>query len=447
MFESETREFKKTTNELNEGMISIVSILNKHKHGELYFGIKNDGIPFEFTITDSTLRDVSRKIYESIKPQIFPKIEVIKVDGIDVIKVEFSGNDLPYSAFGRYYMRTADEDRELTPSELRKIMISKEYEENWCNKLTSYTINDINDDSLLKFYENATECGRLPQIGFNKEGLLIRHNLLRNGYLTNAGEALFGKTKSITLKMVVFATDKKITILDMKTIKGNIFELIEEAINFIIKNIRWKVIIEDDSMQRKEIPEIPIIALREVIINSFAHARYDGNVKHEIDIYSNRISIINPGSFANDYSPIDFYNRDLKSYLRNESIADILYLCKDVESCGHGLKKVYNLCKEANVEISYINNENDFTIEFSRVDRNKINEINDQFEELKSKLTEDEFSTLKIYKTNKYSTKEDIIKETGFSSRKIDRTIKSLKEKGLLKRIGSNKKGYWEVIK
>ena len=315
-------------------------------------------------------------------------------------------------------------------------MISKEYEENWCDKLTSYTIADVKEECLLKFYENATECGRLPKIGFNKETLLIQHNLLRNSFLTNAGVMLFGNSNPITLKLVVFATSERITILDRKTIKGNIFELINESMNFVIKNIRWKVIIDGESPQRREVPEIPLVALREVIINSFAHARYDGNVQHEIDIYSNRISITNPGSFANEFTPNDFFYRDLKSYLRNQSIADVLYLCKDVETCGHGLKKVYRLCKEAKVDISYINNENDFTIEFSRIDRNQDGE-----------LSKEEFSVLSVFKTNKNAIKDDVIRQTGLSSRTIDRIIKSLKEKALLRRIGSNKNGYWEVLK
>lgn len=292
------------------------------------------------------------------------------------------------------------------------------------------------EECLLKFYENATECGRLPKIGFNKETLLIQHNLLRNSFLTNAGVMLFGNSNPITLKLVVFATSERITILDMKTIKGNIFELINESMNFVIKNIRWKVIIDGESPQRREVPEIPLVALREVIINSFAHARYDGNVQHEIDIYSNRISITNPGSFANEFTPNDFFYRDLKSYLRNQSIADVLYLCKDVETCGHGLKKVYRLCKEAKVDISYINNENDFTIEFSRIDRNQDGE-----------LSKEEFSVLSVFKTNKNAIKDDVIRQTGLSSRTIDRIIKSLKEKALLRRIGSNKNGYWEVLK
>ena len=109
--------------------------------------------------------------------------------------------------------------------------------------------------------------------------------------------------------MVVFATSERITILDIKTIKGNIFELIDELMNFVIKNIRWKAIINGESQQRREIPEIPLVVLREVIINSFAHARCDVVVQHEIDFYSNRISISNPGSFANDFTLNHFFQR------------------------------------------------------------------------------------------------------------------------------------------
>lgn len=41
--ETETIEYKKSTGEMKEAMISIAAILNKHKKGVLYFGVKNDG--------------------------------------------------------------------------------------------------------------------------------------------------------------------------------------------------------------------------------------------------------------------------------------------------------------------------------------------------------------------------------------------------------------------
>lgn len=106
------------------------------------------------------------KFMKELNLKFFPKIEIVSINGIDAIKVDFSGNDIPYSAFGRYYIRIADEDRELAPNELRKMMISKEYEENWCDKLTSYTIADVKEECLLKFYENADRMWKIAKNWF-----------------------------------------------------------------------------------------------------------------------------------------------------------------------------------------------------------------------------------------------------------------------------------------
>ena len=38
--ETETLEYKKSTGEMKEAVISIASILNKHQKGELYFGVR-----------------------------------------------------------------------------------------------------------------------------------------------------------------------------------------------------------------------------------------------------------------------------------------------------------------------------------------------------------------------------------------------------------------------
>ncbi|MCR4660591.1 MAG: hypothetical protein K5765_01160, partial [Clostridia bacterium] len=391
-----------------------------------------------------TLRDVSRKIFESIKPQIYPTIEKISINGIDVIKVSFKGSDVPYSAFGKYYIRVFDEDRELTPSELRKIMISKEYEEHWEDKTSNETIDDVDEKTIERFIDEAKESGRIPSNNYSKDSILNMLGLLNNRNLTNAGKVLFSKNKPLTLKTIVFATKERETILDLNKSKGNIFELIEESMKFIIKNIRWKVLNQGEKLERKEVPEVPIDALREAILNSFAHARYDISVEHEIDIYSNRISIINPGSFANEFTPIDFYNRDLKSYLRNSVIANALYMRKDIETAGYGIKKIYRLCKKENVDINYINNEYDFTFEFSRIDRNDYlsGEING---EINGEISKNEEKVLDTLRNNNKLTKQGLIESTNLSSRTIDRVLANLKSKGLLERQGSNKTGYWKV--
>ena len=151
--EDETLEFKKSTGELNEAMNSISAMLNKHGRGTIYFGVWSNGEAKGQIVTESTLRDVSRKIYECIVPQIVPVIEKRIVDGNEIIEVNFSGNNKPYSSKGVYYIRTADEDRILQPHELRQFF---EYSKrlSWDAELTDYTIDDIN---LNIIYFNFSE--------------------------------------------------------------------------------------------------------------------------------------------------------------------------------------------------------------------------------------------------------------------------------------------------
>ncbi len=111
--ESEKLEFKKTTAELKEGIISVVAILNKHGSGELYFGIRNDGMVLGQTVTEKTLRDISQAVSNHIEPKLFPRIELAYLDDKQCVRVEFTGDETPYFAFGRAYIRVADEDKVL----------------------------------------------------------------------------------------------------------------------------------------------------------------------------------------------------------------------------------------------------------------------------------------------------------------------------------------------
>jgi len=437
--EDEHIEFKKTTSELNQAMLSISAILNKHRRGTLYFGMRNDGTPIPFTINESTLRDVSRKIYESIKPQIFPVVETEVKDGVEIIRVDFEGDEIPYSALGKYYIRVADEDRELSPAELKRIMIGREYEENWESTISNETLKDVDADIVRQFYDKALQSGRMPNISFSVEGVLNHFMLIKEEHLTNAGRALFSSKKPITLKMAIFATEYKETFIDIQKVEGNIFELIEEAIGYIKKNIRWRARLNEDGIHRDEIPEVPIEAVREAVINSLVHARYDISIQHEIDIFPNKIMIVNPGSYASEHSPQEYAELNLPSSLRNETIAHVLYCCEDVESFGTGFRKIYSLCDEAGVKVSYSNHEMDFMIDFSRETLNKSTTIMDN-------ITESEEKVIAILKQEPYLSGAEISERAGLSRRTVTRVITSLREKGVLVREGSNKKGQWRVL-
>ena len=154
---------------------------------------------------------------------------------------------------------------------------------------------------------------------------------------------------------------------------------------------------------------------------------------------------MNPGSFANEFEPIDFVNRDIHSFLRNETIARVLYLCKDVETFGSGIRKIYSLCNAAGVEIKYENADTDFKIEFSRIDRNKSPLSGQENGQINDHISDLEQAVLSCLRENPGMTNAELIVKTGKSQRTITRVLSALKGKGLITRIGSNKTGYWNV--
>lgn len=442
--ETEELEFKKSTNELREAMKDIVAILNKHEKGVLYFGVAPNGDVKGLQIVESTLRDVSRVVYESIKPQIYPQIQKVTIDGCDIIEVKFNGKNKPYSAYGKYYVRVADESKELTPSELKDMMLEKQYSEHWEQFVTDYTLKDVDEAALKDFYDRATACGRLLDDGFDAEKLLNKLGLLKNGKLNNAGYVLFGNNGPVTLKTAVFASDEKLTFLDINRTEDNIFRLVDVALTYVKKNIRWRA--EIGSFTREEIPEIPLRALREIVINSFAHAEYGTGSQHEIDIHPGKVVIYNPGTFPPEYSPEDFATKNLSSIIRNELIAKTLYLCHDIESFGSGFKRVYTLCKAENVACTYEKTPIGFSFIFLRNNPNeKTNNVATVKQNAPVFLTKTEKTIYDLLKAQPNLTREEIAIETSKTTRTIQRALDGLKEKGVISRVGTARNGYWQI--
>lgn len=439
--ETETLEFKKTTGEMKEAMISISSILNKHGIGTLYFGVKPNGDVCGQDVSESTLRDVSRAIYEYIRPQIYPAIEEVILDGKHLIKVEFNGNSTPYSAAGRYYLRTADEDREVTPVELKSFFVANEYREKWEKAPSEASTKQVDKNAVKSFWQNAISAGRIPEGRYTCPVILKRYGLVCGDHLNNAGEYLFGSTHPVTLKTAIFATDEKLTFLDMKLYEDNIYNLLRIAEDYILKNIRWRS--EIVGPERNEIPEIPVAVIREVLANSFAHAVYNGHTNHEICIHPGMITIYSPGEYASNYKPEDYMKGNFESVIRNATIAKILYLNKTIEQFGSGFKRINSLCKDAGIHFSYKSDEYGFKFILHRAQlQSDISSVT-----LDVTLNGTEKAVLAILKQKPDSSRVEIAEKISKTVRTVQRAMDSLREKGYIQRIGSKQDPKWKVLK
>ena len=439
--ETETLEFKKTTGEKKEAMISISSILNKHGIGTIYFGVKPNGDVCGQDVSESSLRDVSRLIYESIRPQIYPVIEEVILEDKHLIRVEFNGNNTPYSASGRYYLRTADEDREVTPEELRNFFISNEYREKWEKEPSDASIKQVDKNAVRSFWQRAISSGRIPDGRYTCPAILKRYGLVNGENLNNAGEYLFGNTRPVTLKTAIFATDEKLTFLDMRLFEDNIYNLLGAAEDYILRNIRWRS--EFVGSERTEIPEIPIAVIREVLANSFAHAVYSDRTNHEICIHPGMITIYSPGEYASDHKPEDYMKGNYESVIRNATIAKILYLNKSIEQFGSGFKRINSLCKDAGIRFSYESDKAGFKFILYRPQiQSDISSVT-----LDVTLSGTEMAVLTILRQKPDSSRSEIAERISKTVRTVQRALDSLRDKGYIRRVGSKQEPKWEILK
>jgi ATP-dependent DNA helicase RecG len=364
--ETEILEFKKSTGELKEAMNSICAILNKHQHGELYFGVKPDGTVIGQMVTEESLREVSQKIGNFIEPKIYPEIQKVNIEGRDCIYVEFEGNQVPYFAYGVAKIRVADEDLTMSPQELAEFIRRTDKEENrWENRISNKTIDDV-DEALLKKYTNqAHSVGRIAIEYTDKKTVLNQLELSEGEHLINAGKALFADDLLQDIQMAIFATTERTTFNDIQRYHGPVLNLVDVAENYIKSNIHWKVEFTGD-LQRTEIPEIPVDAIREALLNSFCHKDYETGQSNEVAIYKDRIEIYNPGAFPEGYEPQDFIDRPERPIRRNPRIARLLYYSKDVESFGTGLRRIAETCNAAGVRFEFKKLKSGFVVCFYR---------------------------------------------------------------------------------
>ncbi len=269
IIESETTETKKSIAQLRESLKSISAILNKHQKGTLYFGIDPIGNPVKNIHSEKTLRDISQVISDNIEPKIYPSISLIKYNNVYIIKVAFEGSQTPYAAEGRYYIRVADEDKQMSSEELKKFFLNNK-DQRWDSSPNpSAALKDIDSKKVKDFCKIAgIKFTNLPDV-------LESLNIYKNGRLLNAAIALFAKSPNkyfpnIFLSCAVFATDTASTIIDQKNFEGDLLYLMEEAEKYIIQNIHIGMTV--NGLYLKDIPELDQEALREAIKPSSMHS-------------------------------------------------------------------------------------------------------------------------------------------------------------------------------
>ncbi len=328
-------------------------------------------------------------------------------------------------------------------------------------------------EKLCKDIERFREKARMPERVVKKEQL-INWKILKQseGQLlaTNAYALLtsdyftFSKTQC-----AVFKGTNRALFWDKKEFTGSIYQQIEDAVEFVLKNIRLEVTI--GSLVRQEKYELPPEAIREMIINAHYHRNLLDESCIQVAIYDDRLEVTSPGGLYNGLTYEEIMNGHSK--IRNKGIANIFGQMGLVEAWGSGIKRIFTAAEEYGLPKPKIQEfDNMFRVELFRTAfQTKIEEkkpvykvvqkekkfgessekVRKKFGENSEKIQDYELTDIQkkiinILLNDQRLSAAKIAERVGIGSRGIEKNIKKLKEYGILIRHGSPKNGFWEVV-
>ena len=272
--------------------------------------------------------------------------------------------------------------------------------------------------------------------------------LLEEEYLLNAGKALFSDDIVQDIQMAIFATNERLTFNDIQRHHGPVLKLVDIAENYIKSNIHWRVEFTG-TLQRAEIPEIPIDAIREALLNSFCHKDYASGQSNEVAIYKDRVEIYNPGTFPEGYEPRDFIERSERPIRRNPKIARTLYFSKDIESFGTGLKRIADTCDAAGVRYEFKKMKSGFVVCFYRSDEkndkstDKVRISTDKVRINIDNLTPTQVKLVEFLLENRKITNKEVQQLLGVKDSRALKILKELIDIGVLIKMGKLKSSYY----
>jgi predicted HTH transcriptional regulator len=111
----------------------------------------------------------------------------------------------------------------------------------------------------------------------------------------------------------------------------------------IIGHLKFAFEITGKTTQRTEIPEYPLDAIRELLLNALIHRDYKSSTDIQIKIFDQRITFFNPGGLYGDLTEDELKTDAYSASTRNKQLAEAFYLTHDIEKYGSGFTRIRKL--------------------------------------------------------------------------------------------------------
>ena len=358
--ESKNIEYKSELPKKSERyMKSIIAFANT-SGGKLIIGIDDDsrmavGVPKDsvFQVMDGIANAVS----DCCEPQIIPDITFQTVDGKCIVIVEiYPGRNRPYylkSAGKEYgtYVRIGGTSRLADSTKIREleieganlswdelVLVGYPVEEAAINKLCedirAYMLRTVSEDEKAEIPEITRQQLINWKILKMSEGEVMATNgfvLLTSDYFRFA-----------RIQCGLFKGNDRDEFIDKKEFSGPLYEQIEDAYQFVLRHINRSA--EIDGLVRKERYELPVGAIREMLINAQCHRNFLDNSCIQVAVFDNRLEVTSPGMLYGGLTLEEALSG--RSKIRNRVIADVFSRMDLIEEWGTGIRRIFKRAEE-----------------------------------------------------------------------------------------------------
>lgn len=346
-------------------------------------------------------------------------------DDKNVIKVTVEGDEKPYSVYGKYYMRSADEDREISPQQLRSLMLS-----------VSDSIVNIRANNQELTFEQLKTLYAGNNLTLRENTFKQNLNLLTRDGDYNLMANILADINSYSIKVAVFRGIDKTDLIKRneygyKCILVAVKQVLDymEALN--------DTVVDMGGGLRKENKLFDFSCFREAWLNACLHNRWSRQTPPAVYMFDDRIEIISIGGLPDGLTLEEFYQG--KSKPVNLELQQIMVQLDYIEQTGHGVPLIVSRYGKEVFDIT----ENFITVTIplnaSEKLLSKQNKANEYLLDRRDK------DILTLMEKNPSIKVNEISVQIGVGTTTVTKRIHRLKEERIIERTGSKKNGRWVI--
>ena len=453
MTETNRIEFKRElTNDLDIEK-EVIAFLNYKEGGVVYIGIDKNGTPVGVNDIDDTMLKIKDRIRNNVMPSPMGLFDVMTetIDNVKVIRVFVaSGTEKPYYK-AKYGMSTRG--CYIRVGTAAEPMTTLQIEDLFSRRVHNSIRNIVSPRQDLTFNQ--------LRIYYEEKGLRLNDNFQRTlELLTDDGKYnyvayLLADENGNSMKLAIYSGKDRYELISNNEYGYTcLLTATQKVLDKLDVENRVSTVITPTG--RHDTPQWDRLAIREAVINAVVHNNYVYGAPAKVELFSDHLEITSIGTIPDGLSKEDFFNG--VSMPRNKELMRVFRDVEMVEALGSGMLRIMHTYSRDNFEFGdnfirfkapFIAAENN-TSQVAESDQKNIkwseNE-SENVEKMWSKCGENVEKVIQIIEEKPDVTIKEIATRLGKSNRWAEEQIRKMKEQKIIRRVGPDKGGYWELIK